>query len=114
MCAEYNHNCFSTLNITPDHLFIVCFPSASSTIKKVIGYKFFTTGCHMHGIQYQIVLNIILHPEINGTQITFIIATQNIQIYILQTALSRLLRHTWVKVVMLFYPHTTGTTRDVL
>ena len=59
---------------------------------------------HMHGMQYQIVLNIIFWPEvIQLDKYVCTIPTQNINVNIRsKPPFSRLLRHTWVKAVMQF------------
>ena len=59
---------------------------------------------HMHGMQYQIVLNIIFWPEINEYNCTklcvqFLHKTATL-IYAVKAPFSRLSRHTLVKAVM--------------
>ena len=57
-------------------------------------------GSHMRGMQYHIVLNIIIWPEVKQLyKFVCIIPRQNISIN-LHCPFIRLLRYTWIKVVI--------------
>ena len=61
---------------------------------------------HMRGMQFKIVLNITVWPDLLIELYKFVctIPTQNININLrCKVPFSRLLRHTWLNAVMLFY-----------